>query len=452
MKFIEELDWILDPVDQTLSDDEKYRRNIAFVHSLGLKCDCVGWSKLKLSDPRADEILEAIAVFCKTNGWHARGCYARCYCDYESDWYELMPIPFRDATIYDAMHCEGEHKSEVAVRVLRAYHETKIAPKRWGVDVLVPERFRDACLCHHVPDVDFCWATDKGRYEAEQYFHMYGNDQIPYIAEVREVDVDDRESVNALGGSLPKIADIFYKLQQSDLQDCYLEADLPACLIAHAYTPSTFWYCGKNRFLIHKRFAEILLQENAVPRSALRPAAVVKEIPGGYTLRDTQRIDRPLPVYRAQSIVAYEKLKNTVRPARVMSEKEALRLLRATKGERKEEFQKAMPKTISAIVTKSSYAPLVPYYSVADGGVLSNEYRLFSYDDARTENDAFAEELRAEELVENLPQGVVFAICPDGDRILLCENGNVIRFSHEEPVAIAKWPSLAQFIVEAIND
>ena len=67
MKIIETLDWILDNDDKSIVDDEKYRLNIEFVHSLGLKCDCVGWSKLDLQNPRADEILSAIDSFCKCN-------------------------------------------------------------------------------------------------------------------------------------------------------------------------------------------------------------------------------------------------------------------------------------------------------------------------------------------------------------------------------------------------
>lgn len=91
MKYTEELHWILDKEGEQLNDDEEYRQNIKFVHALGLKCDCVGWSTLNLSEPRANEILAAIDQFCKENGWKARGMYTRKYIDVESDWYELMP-------------------------------------------------------------------------------------------------------------------------------------------------------------------------------------------------------------------------------------------------------------------------------------------------------------------------------------------------------------------------
>ena len=98
MKTVERLDWILDKDDESISNDEKYRLNIEFVHSLGLKCDCVGWSTLDLHNPRADEILSAIDSFCKKNGWRARGIYTRNYTDFSSDWYELIPVTLKENT------------------------------------------------------------------------------------------------------------------------------------------------------------------------------------------------------------------------------------------------------------------------------------------------------------------------------------------------------------------
>lgn len=77
MKYREELHWILDKIGVKLGDEAAYQENIAFVHSLGLKCDCVGWSRLDLASPRVEEILAAIRRFCRENGWRARGMYTR---------------------------------------------------------------------------------------------------------------------------------------------------------------------------------------------------------------------------------------------------------------------------------------------------------------------------------------------------------------------------------------
>ena len=452
MKIIETLDWILDNDDKSIADDDKYRLNIEFVHSLGLNCDCVGWSKLDLQNPRANEILSAIDSFCKKNGWKARGIYTRTYADYTSDWYEIVPAVFKDNTLYDSYECESERGETVEIYNLRAYHELRPSPKWWYESILVPERFRDACVRHGITDVDFCWARDKGKYQAEQYFHLYCNKQIPTIAEGRNITIEDRDKIDALGGYLPKIADIFYKLQLIDLQECYIESNIPNCNIALAYCPKTFTYCGRNKFLIHKDFAQKLLQEKAISQSDLTPAVVVKELPSGYTLSHTVMPDRPIASCMQKSIAEYEKLKSTERPLRLISEKDAVKLLRLAKKERKEDVKKALPKAKFDGIAETSYAPVLPYYMIANGGYISDEYELLSYDIATEENMLFTEELLTEELLEIKPDGIVIAKCPDGDKVLLCTDGKVVRFSHEEPVETEEWVSLAQFIADAINE
>ncbi|MBQ8403613.1 MAG: hypothetical protein IJX55_04205 [Clostridia bacterium] len=462
MKIIETLDWILDKNDKRINGEEEYLLNIEFVHSLGLKCDCVGWSKLDLQNPRADEILSAIDSFCKKNGWKARVIYTRTYADYASDWYEIVPTAFKDNTLcdYDDEY-ESEQGKKVRVFNLRAYHELRPSPKRWSLEsMLVPERFRDACIRHNITDIDFCWARDKGKYQAEQYFHLYCNYQIPTIALCRDITVEDKERIEALGGHLPSIAGIFYKLQQSDFQDCYLESNIPECNIAHAYLQRIYYPmfgepyvdCVKNKFLIHKNFALILLQEKAISQSDLMPAMVVKELPRGYTLSRTVMPDRPIASCLQHSIAEYKKLKSTERPLRLISEKDALKLLRLAKKERKEDFKKAFAKAKSVDIAETSYAPVLPYYLIANGGYLSDEYELLSYNIAIEETKSFTGELLTEELLETKPEGIVIAKCPDGDKVLLCDDGKVIRFSHEEPVATEEWLSLAQFIADAINE
>ena len=42
MNYIEQLDWILDKNGHPGNQESMYLDNIEFVHSLGLKCDCVG--------------------------------------------------------------------------------------------------------------------------------------------------------------------------------------------------------------------------------------------------------------------------------------------------------------------------------------------------------------------------------------------------------------------------
>lgn len=452
MKYTEELLWILDKEGKRLKGDEEYQQNIDFVHSLGLKCDCVGWSTLKLSDPRADDILEAIRKFCNENGWRARGLYTRKYIEVESDWYELIPSDIKDDTEAEWITVVNDHGNEMKLLNIRAYHEMNPSPKYWREEILVPERFRNVCTRNGISDANFCWIHDKGKYAAEQYFFLYGNQQIPHICVDRGLRRADRSKMDQIGGYLPKIATIFYELQQINLQDCYLAEDMPSSGIAYAYSPRTFTYCGRHNILIHKGLAEILLREKAISPSALRPAPVVSAVPGGYSLDETQKKERPSREYMDQMFAAYEKLKATGRPIRMVSEKDSLKVLRKAKRERKEDFKKSMPKTCNANLSDTQYSPLAPYYLIADGGFLSDEYEFLPYAQAIATTSEFMAQLAAEELLEEKPNGVVFAKCPDGDSVLICTDGTIIRFSHEEPVVTAQWPSLAQFIFDTITE
>lgn len=454
MEYTEELLWILDKDGKRIKEGAEYQENIDFVHSLGLKCDCVGWSTLRLSDPGADEILVAIKTFCKENGWKARGLYSRNYINFKSDWYELIPTNIKENADAGYIEADAANGEKIKIATLRAFHELSSGPKlsRWNNDVLVPERFRNVCILHRPDDVCFCWAPDKGKYSAHQYFHLYCNQRIAHIAVDRELRKADIGKITELGGYLPKISDIFYELQQINLQDCYLLQDMPSEGIAYAYSPRTFHYCGRHKILIHKDFMKVLIQENAISPASVRPAAIVDALPGGYTLDATQEKIRPSVTFMEQMQAEYKKQKSTPRPVRLVSEKDALKVLRKAKREQKAQFNKAMPKVLTASLAETEYDALTPYYLIANGGYLSDEYRLLSYADAISSNNDFIAQLSTEELLEEKPQGIVIAKCPDGDHVLLCANGTVIRFSHEAPETINQWPSLAQFIFDAITE
>ena len=452
MQYTEELLWILDKQGVRLKGDEEYRQNIDFVHSLGLKCDCVGWCRLDLSNPRTDEILAAIETFCKEEGWTARGLYTRNYTQVESDWYELVCTDIKENTEADWCDVESNHGDMLKIVNIRAYHEMRPSPKYWMESLLVPERFRNVCMEQNITDAHFCWVRDKGKYAAEQYFFLYAAQQIPHIAVSRGFQKSDAERIAAAGGYLPRIASIFSVLQQINLQDCYLAQDMPVGGMAYAYSPRTFTYWGRNNILIHKDVADLLLREKALSPSALRPAPIMDTVPGGYVLDDTHKKPYPNASYTAQMLLEYEKLKASPRPVRMVTEKDALKMLRTAKRERKADFQKALPKKQEITSEDERFLPLEPYYRISNGGYLSDEYRLLAFSCALDENKHFQQRLVLEELLEEQPDGIVFAKCPDGDCILLCADGTVIRFSHEVPEIIDQWPSLAQFIFDAASE
>lgn len=451
MNFREELLWILDKKGKRINEEDEYQQNIDFVHSLGRKCDCVGWSKLKTDEPDTDNILNEIKAYCKTNGWEARGWYTRTYCDITSDWFELETTCFNDTSIADWVCAPTDAGGEIELAAIRAYHELSPAPKK-SFGICVSERFRNACIKHGIEGVDFCWVQDKGRYAAEQYFYIYADKLIPRVACDRGLKKSDKAKINALGGYLPKIADVFSELQHISLPNCYLAEDMPYSGIAHVYCPSTNSYNGQDIILIHKDTAEILVNEKALSRKDLKPVPVLNTCPGGYTLDKTQAKQKPSQSYISQMLTGYKKLKTASRPAHIISEKDAMKIFRKTKAERKDDFNKRISKGRAEAITGTQYKQLLPYYLIANGGYLSDEYRFLSYEESVEATIEFSEQLKAEELLACKPEGIVFSKCADGDVVILLPEGSVIRFSHEAPETANKWQSVAQFIFDTINE
>jgi len=466
MKYTEQLDWILDKHGAKLGDEAAYQENIDFVHSLGLKCDCVGWSKLDLSSPRTEEILTAIERFCRENGWSARGMYTRTYAG-ESDWYEIRFAQAKEdfSKYNDFREVPDENGGTVEIRTVKAFHEPNPAPRWCCLDaLLVPERFRDICLQEGWTDVDFCWAQDKGKYAAPQSFHLYPRHAVAHSTDSasfgysakhpRSSDAQALQRMQALGGSLPRLTRLFADLKVF-LPYCYLASELPKGGFSSAYVaPDERRMVGYQRILVHRDRAEVLLQQKALQPFMLMPVPVLDAFPAGYA--PEERTLQPIPAQsvRDELLQAYMALKAADRPVRMVTEKEALKLLRAAKKARKEDFHKAMPKAKVALLADTPFAPLVPYYLIADGGYLSDEYEyeLLPHSHATEETAAFHDALVAEELLPEKPDGVVIAKCPDGDVVLLLTDGTVIRFSHEVPEVVNQWPTLPQFMADAISD
>ena len=453
MKYIEDVHWILDKPGTTIhNQDEQFKENIAFVQSLGKKCDCVGWSNLRRDDPQAEEILQKIADFCKEKGWSARGLYTREYADFDADWFEIDGAYFKDNTVGEYISVPAQDGGTTKICSIKAYRELSVAPKSWGRSLYVPERFYKTYRESGMTGLDFCWAKDTGKYAAQQYFEIFGTERIPQVAVAWDLKNQDLRKLGTDGGWLPRLGEVFARWTQLNLPYCYRKEDMPAGGIAYAYIPSTFSCCGLYQVLVHKDVAQQLLQEKAIPTGALKPVPVLDVIPSGYTLRATSICPRPTREYMEQSLLNYDILKKKDRPLWQISEKDALRVLRKVKTDRKEDFDKKLSKAKAEVLTETKYAPMLPYYLIANGGQLSDEYRLLSLDESDTATSEFRNILESEEPLEDKPDGIVICACANGDWVLLLRDGTVIRFSHEVPEITEQWPSLAQFIVDAIND
>ncbi len=456
MQYTERLDWILDKVrGRGMPDNEKIRRNIDFVHSLGLKCDCVGWCKLDLADPKAWEILDRIGEFCRSDGWKARCIYTREYQETESDWLELKTVPFREQTMSGSGESvQAENGKCWEYQPIRAYQESGAGPKDWD-HICVPERFRDACLKHGLAaESEFFWIRDVGKYEAEQYFALLPRQRLSRAAAAFSANQKPKLHAHAVGGHFPQVAQVFHEIQMLDLPVVYFREDMPERgMVSVDYRAAKDSAYSIRRVLIHRDMAEILLREKGITPAQLKPALVLDQIHSGYQELKLKPQPRPLAAHLEKSLREYEAFKTKPRPRRAVSEKDALTQLRRAKRDRNEDFEKPLSKAKAEALESTPYGALIAYYRIANGGNLDEEgeYRWLPHAEALEENGAFQADLAAEETLEAKPNGVVFAKCADGDAVLLCGDGTVIRFSHEEPAAIAQWPSLAQFLFEALS-
>lgn len=456
MKYTEKLLWILDKDTEEYGyDEEKFRINIDFVHSLGLKCDCVGWCSIDLGDPKTEFYLEKITAFCKENGFRARGWYTRTCVDTGGDWYRLGTGKIPDGAICEHTEVYAPVVSDRPCTAVKGYFldPPMVRSDGWR-DTLVPARVKRGLEELGEEGLTFCWIRDVGRYEAESYFQLYTHAHVARywsgegadryaVRSQKDADPALTARVCALGGMLPRLTEIFSDLTIA-VPDCYPASELPREGLVEAFAPR--WH----DLLIHRTTARKLLDAKVISPRDLAPVFVAEECPAGYAEEKGYKRPAPSAEYIASMEAARIQLAEKPRPRRAITEKQAVSTLRKAKRERKEDFQKALPKAVAESLADTPYAPLAPYYAVAAGGELSDEYELLAHARALEETAEFMADMQAEELLEDPPRGVVIARCPDGDRVLLTPDGKVIRYSHEDPTLTVEWPTLAQFFYDSI--
>ena len=249
------------------------------------------------------------------------------------------------------------------------------------------------------------------------------------------------------------MAEIFYDFQVH-LPDYYPVSEMPKG--GFAFVQGRSGETSRDTLLVHRDTAEILLREKMLKPQWLRPVPFYEEtVPPGYqeiVLDRTIYPKKPEQQHFEEMELEYHEMKKRQRPKRKATEKQAVKAMRQAKRERKEDFNKRMRKEVHATLEGSVYAPLAPYYLVADGGHLSDEYRILPYGEVAPATAEFRAEMAKEELLDVPLDGLVFALCPDGDKVLLRSDGTVARVSHEVPESTEEWPSLAQFVVDEIGE
>ncbi len=319
-----------------------------------------------------------------------------------------------------------------------------------------------ACSERGLGGLRFCLVKDTGKYRGTQYFAVAPEAKVPRFMcgdgldyhtggpNIFHLASPDLERIRELGGSLPKVADIFANLFVQ-LENCYLREDMPDAYFAYGYRAGYYnkqKQLGLTDLLIRSDAAEQLLACHAIAKDQISPVYVTEDLVPGYLLKKSDEKPFPVEAALASRFEAYRDLSSRDRPRNAVTEKEALGILRSAKRRRKDDFRSALPKKQRELLVGTEYEPLIPYYSVCESGCLSDEYDLLSCLESPALTREAVEDLEKEELKNFTADGIVIALAPDGDKVMLTASKEVIRLDHEGPGIIGHWNSLAEFIAE----
>lgn len=488
MKSDEELLWIMDYTRSSISYEEEYpdrsisknewlerkqrkfyekiKQNVEFVHSLGFKCDSVGWSSLDLNRHDIDFVLEKINIFAFEEKLYLRGVYSRKFSDFESEWY-LLESKYLSNDEWSSTYVIDRDGNPLKIDEVYAYKIPKFTQVLWDYGLpQVYEGFRDCCVNHGFSGVDFYWIRDIGRYNATQFFGLIIENIVPEFACDRYLSYCDSkvkgyrsfdhavdsplyQKFLALGGKLPKLSQMFYDL----------DIRLPIQLPRNKMPKTDFSYVNfrNNDYsahytLIKRRAADILLTENVIRKEYLTPVILYDIEPEGYFIQTSESLKFPSEEAIKKLDLDYDKLKKNPKPVRKVSEKDALKLLKNVKSLRPEDFNKGLSKKKLETLFDSPYKLFSLYYLISDGGYLSDEYNFLSYSESIKETQVYTIEIDKEDLLIDRHIGVVVAKCADGDLVLTYNDGSVKRISHETMDVCENWETVAQFFFDVLTD
>ncbi len=451
----ETLEWILDGVSKHWDDEENAKR-IEFVHSLGLKCDCVGWSKLNLHDPRCDEILRRIDEFCKENGWTARGNYYRNYIESDPRWYRLCCEDFKESELSeDDERFKSQTGEKIILPLLKAYAILGNGPKTTYFEQCVSEDFRNACLARGLNGLRYCWARDIGKYSGMQYFAIVPQERVPQIMhdaslsyEKQHIDLMKSSPIynriQTLGGKLPAVMKVFTTLK-IHLINCYLQKDMPDAYFAYGYQEETFSSHQEYDILIRSDALQQLQESKVLTKSQVSPVFIAEQPIPGYIVQSTMEKPFPSSDVLESRLESCRSLQQANRPKRIVTQKDALRIFEYAKKQRAEECQKGPMKKHRECLRGTEDEPLMDYYAICNGGWLNDEFRLLSYEESQSDTKEFLADMQKEETKSFAVNGIVFAKCVDGDHIVLSPTKEVMQIDHEGPGILGQWSSLEAF-------
>ncbi len=448
--FEEELFLVVD--HPKLKDEAEWGYSRSFMKRVGLKCDSVGWCKLK--NPSTEKLKEIFSL-AKEENVTVRGMYdMKLKKDFRSEWY-LIDTPTIPASLDidrpKAFTREGQSHLVIG-------YANYLIPSWVDVTDEVTGNFGFASFREDIKAKleafgftggKFIWIPDCGKYEAPQFYSLENEHFTSECYENNGSYGNGRES--------KRFETLTDTLKLINVGCKYLHITLPRGINRNLMPDCDFCgvrfntdHCG---LIISKRLRDFIVNECNVNADRFTPFLCFEDNPNDKDspLLTTKYQDRKADGDTTEKRAEIERMwqihiKNK-KPKRVATEKLALQRLKEAKKDNPEYFGKrASAEALEQLPEKR----LAPYCKVSDGGAISDEYRFLSISEMHSATETFYRDYTLENVCA-LPEGATaIALSADGEHILLLPDGRVIRYvtGYEEPDI--EWKSLEEFFCEVI--
>lgn len=439
--------------------------SLNFAKELGVKCDSVGWIHFELNKDK--ELLLKIREKADLENVYLRGCYVKTFSEVDAEWYIIRPQI--KLALDDYKFCKYDN---VTVQTIKAFK----VPRDCNVfEILLDwpafsQQFVDAYEKLQLTGIEFCWIPDKGKYAAKSFYYPIVSNMAPRVAgeteafrkktyerySLKDMPYDKAElrvlyeQADSFGGNLLFLEDILDEIQYADIPLMVDYKEMPDC---------DFLYLSDwvhKSLLIRGTAADKLIEEGVLDYKDLVPVLSFDEKIHNSLI--SQGVEKEDSVFKIKELLHKEQIKisQKERPQFIPTEKLTLQALKNNKKYRAEKYYSPLKKATLQGLMGTNYESMIPYYTISDGGRLSDIVIYYSYEQALIETQKFINSfLQGDSAVNNnldLQNCIVIATeIKHEDVILLEKNNRVLQFSFEDYCVVKCWNQLYEFFYDNIG-
>ena len=462
-----------------------------FLHSIGIKVHSGCWGDIELSSPKVQDFLEKAESLISKNKavFYGFNMLKQTVVEDEQDlteWYELVA----------SSKFEGEKKKNLDV--CKAYKMNSIYDVASGElqNQYVSERFKSVVENNNLSGIDFTWVIDTGKYKAKQWYRpiasqplgrgvdhpwfdagtLTGSDSFQPLSQKWRTGVW-HFSNNQLKKDIdfnPIYKRLFALFESFDLTMIvcrqFLRQYLPITDFAFNWKfVDEKRINGGETILKHRglcfnrKVKEILLKNQLITAEDIQPLIILDELPSGPTLLDGNDV-LPDPYYSKDELATlsleiekkWKKFNSKEKIARVVSIKDATKLLRQSKANFPDNFCKGLPKTKISEENINLPGYWWEILKISNGGILRFECTILALEKLEKFNQQQIN--RAQSLYDEYPYELIYVgVSPEDDLFALEKNSvtsddsKVYRISHEGLSVEYAWDNIPIFLHDILT-